>query len=255
MLEPNNIYCGDSYELIKDIPDKSIDLIVTDPPYEIKGLHQDTGLLKGRKNSHNSQLRDNNLGDGINLNILDEYVRVMKKINIYLWCNKEQIYDYLTYFVKERSCNFEIFIWAKDNPAPFLNGHFLKDKEYCLYFWEKGVKVNPSYEQGKTVYVSKVNKADKQDYEHPTIKDIEIIKNMILVSSSGGGLVLDTFLGSGTTAVACKELGRQYIGFEINKQYYDIAVDRLNGITQKERKLKNDGFIDIFDLLGDDTDD
>lgn len=61
--------------------------------------------------------------------------------------------------------------------------------------------------------------------------------------------MLDTFMGSGTTAVACKETGRHFIGFEINKTYYDIAIDRLNGITQQDKKLKEAGFINIFDFM------
>jgi DNA modification methylase len=56
-------------------------------------------------------------------------------------------------------------------------------------------------------------------------------------------------MGSGTTAVACKELGRHYIGFEMNPKYYKIAVDRVNGITQKDKKLKEMGIQNIFDLL------
>ena len=240
MMELNEIYLGDAYKLIKEVPDKSVDLIVTDPPYQIDGLHKDTGILKGRKNSHNTQLLENNLGDGIDLKILDEFVRVMKKINIYLWCNKEQIYDYLTYFVKERGCKFEIIIWAKDNPAPFLNGHYLKDKEYCLFFWEKGVKVKPTYETGKTIYVTKTNKEDKVNFLHPTVKNIDIIENLIK-NSCGGGLVFDPFVGSGTTCLAAKHLGLSYLGFEINETYYKIAKDRLQGINQK-------GEMNLFDI-------
>ena len=190
-IEPNNIYKGNAYELIKQIPDHSIDLIVTDPPYDIKGLEaktkKPTGIFKDRGSTYVNQMNETKLGDGINLTILDDFVRVMKKINIYIWCNKEQIYDYLTYFVKERKCNWEMIIWAKDNPAPFLNGHYLKDKEYCLFFWEKGVKVNPSYKTGKTVYLTNTNTGDKAKFLHPTIKEISIIENLIL-NSSGGGL-------------------------------------------------------------------
>lgn len=184
MMELNEIYLGDAYKLIKEVPDKSVDLIVTDPPYQIDGLHKDTGILKGRKNSHNTQLLENNLGDGIDLKILDEFVRVLKKINIYIWCNKEQLYDYMTYFVKERKCNFEIIVWAKPNPAPFTNGHYLKDKEYCLFFWEKGVKVGGNYHSLKTYYVKGTNKDDKDNYLHPTCKPIDIIENLIKNSTS-----------------------------------------------------------------------
>lgn len=231
-MTANKIYLGDAYELIKQIPDKSVDLIMTDPPYQIDGLHGDSGILKGRKNSHNSQLRDNNLGDGVDLKILDEFVRVMKKINIYLWCNKEQIYDYLAYFVKKKKCNFEIIIWAKPNPAPFINGHYLKDKEYCLFFWEKGVKLGGDYHSLKTYYVKGTNTDDKDNYLHPTIKPIDIIENLIR-NSCEEGLVFDPFIGSGTTALACKHLNRKYIGFEINEKFYKIATDRLEGRNQR----------------------
>ena len=233
-IKPNNIYLGNSYELIKNIPDKSIDLIITDPPYDFSTDGLNTGLFKDRLSKGTyEEIRNNGIDKGIDLSILNDFVRVMKKINIYIWCNKEQIYDYLTFFVKERKCNWEMLIWAKDNPPPFLNGHYLKDKEYCLYFWEQGVKLKPSYENGKTVFFSKINIEDKKKYGHPTIKPIEIIKALIENSTGGGAIILDTFMGSGTTCVACKELCRQYIGIEINPNYYQIAKDRLNGINQK----------------------
>lgn len=189
-IEENNIYCGNAYNLIKDLPDKSVDLIVTDPPYEIDNLvtktKKMTGMMKNRKQTYLHEMADSKLGEGIDLKILDDFVRVMKKINIYIWCNKEQIYDYLTYFVKERGCKWEMIIWAKDNPPPFIEGHYLRDKEYCLYFWEKGVKLNLTYERGKTVYLTHTNTKDKKDFGHPTIKELEIIKNLILNSNGGG---------------------------------------------------------------------
>ena len=242
-MEVNKIYLGNAYELIKQVEDKSVDLIITDPPYEIEGLNDKTGLLKDRNNSYISQLRENSLGKGIDLKILDDFVRVMKKINIYIWCNKEQIYDYLSYFVKKKKCNWEMLIWAKDNPPPFLNGHYLKDKEYCLYFWEKGVKIKPTYETGKTVFMTKTNIADKTKYKHPTIKPIDLIEVLIKNScnSNGGGLILDPFVGSGTTCLGAKHLGHNYIGFEINPEYYQIAVDRLQGINAN-------GEMNLFDI-------
>lgn len=122
----NEIILGNAYELIKQIPNKSIDLICTDPPYQIEGLHIGTGVLKDRipskcrtgvlSNNYVYQMMNGNLGNGIDKTILDEYVRVMKNINIYLWCNKEQLMTYLDYFVKGLDCNFEIFIWGKINP-------------------------------------------------------------------------------------------------------------------------------------------
>lgn len=72
-------------------------------------------------------------------------------------------------------------------------------------------------------------------YGHPTIKPLDIIKTLIENSSRKGDLVLDPFIGSGTTAVACKSLGRNYIGFEINEKYYRIANERIEGFDQNGR--------------------
>lgn len=84
----------------------------------------------------------------------------------------------------------------------------------------------------KTVLQQNVNMVDKNSFGHPTIKPLEFVKNHIINSTKKGDIILDTFLGSGTTAVACKETGRQYIGFEIDKEYFKIAQDRLNGIEK-----------------------
>ena len=90
---------------------------------------------------------------------------------------------------------------------------------------------------------------DKNLYDHPTIKPLDFVKSHILNSTKEGDIVLDCFMGSGTTAVACKELGRNYIGFELNPQYYQIAVDRVNGISQKDKRLKEQGVNTIFDYM------
>ena len=239
-METNKILLTDAYESIKSIPSKSIDLIITDPPYEIEGIHN-SGLLKDRINGYHMELLNSNLGKGIDYSILDEFVRVMKKINVYIWCNKEQIYGYLSYFLNKYKCNWEMIIWYKTNPPPFTSTHYLKDKEYCLYFWETGVELKPTFESGKTVYISPTNKLDKNDYLHPTIKDIYIIENFVKNSSKEKDLVFDPFVGSGTICLAAKHLNRNYLGFEINPDYYEIAVKRLNGENAK-------GELNLFDI-------
>lgn len=237
-MEVNNIYLGNAYELIKEMPNGSVDLIITDPPYDFKSM-TGGGIAKQSVNFH-KEIAETELDKGIDLKILDDFVRIMKKINIYIWCNKEQIYDYLTYFVKDKKCNWEMLIWTKDNPVPFCGTHYLTDKEYCLYFWEQGAKVYIPYERGKTVFITKTNKDDKEKYIHPTIKPIDIIETLIK-NSCGGGLIFDPFMGSGTTCLAAKHCGCSYIGFEINEKYYNIAKDRLQGIDAKGR-------MNLFDL-------
>lgn len=236
MLERNNIYLGDSYELIKEIPDKSIDLIVIDPPYQIDGKPKSKEALENTKNEItkginklNQELMDNHICDGIKEEIFEEFMRVMKVPNIYIWCNRKQIPMYLNYFVNKLHLNFEILVWNKPNVMPLYNHQYLNDVEYCLYF--RGANVcNPKcYDDARTVFKNPTNKIDKFAFHHPTCKPVNIIEKLIKNSSKENDLVLDCFLGSGTTAVACKNLNRDYIGIEINPKWYKIALDRLDG--------------------------
>lgn len=242
-MKVNTIYNGDAYELIKQIPDKSIDLIVTDPPYEWKKGGEMTGLFRKGVSSRNfmDSIEKMKMDKGINFDILNDFVRVMKKINIYIWCNKEQLYTYMKYFVEKYKCYFEIIIWNKTNVTPLCGNKYLTDKEYCLFFREKGVKILGQFETKKTVYTTSINIEDKKKFGHPTIKPLSIIENLIKNSSVEGGVVLDPFVGSGTTCVAAKRLGRKYIGFEINEKYYKIAKDRLQGWNQKNE-------MNLFDI-------
>lgn len=140
----------------------------------------------------------------------------------------------MTYFIDKHNCNFNLLCWCKTNPTPACNNTWLPDLEYCLVFKEKGApRYNDGYENKSKWYQSPINKGDKDLYNHPTIKPLEMVKKHLLHSTKENDIVLDPFVGSGTTCVACKELGRQYIGFEIDEKFYKIAKDRLNGINQK----------------------
>lgn len=223
----NKITLGDSYELIKQIPDNSIDLIVTDPPY----IYDETitgGWYKDRKVG--KELVNLNIIDGIKEDILEEFIRIMKNINIYIWCNKAQIMQYLDFFCKKHKCSFDIIIWKKTNPAPLCSNTYLPDKEYCLYFRKNGYCKPTSYSKAQTVFTTKTNKNDKDKFWHPTIKPLDIIKIFIENSSKENEIIFDPFSGSGTTCVAAKELNRQYIGIEIDPEYHKISIDRLEGI-------------------------
>ena len=88
-----------------------------------------------------------------------------------------------------------------------------------------------SYNTKKKYYITPTNKADKDKWGHPTIKPLDIIKNLVINSSKDGDTILDPFMGSGTTGVAVKEVGggRNFIGIELDKWYYEIAKKRIGG--------------------------
>lgn len=225
---------GDCLELIKEIKDHSVDLIVTDPPYQIDCTK--AGGSSGLSHSiqkMNDQIKNDNLTQGFDRAILSEMVRVLKKINIYLWCNHKQIPMYLDYFVREQGCAFDILVWNKTNATPLFNNKYLTDKEYCLYFRKGGYCQPISYEAAKTVFYQPINAKDKALYKHPTIKPLNIIKTLIANSSKEGDLILDPFMGSGTTGEASRDLKRDFIGFEINQEYFEIAKERIEGAERQ----------------------
>lgn len=235
-MEVNKIYNEDCLVGLKKILDNSVDLVLIDPPYEISTIGGKKGNSKLGKDilKLETELKNSNLVNGFNLEILDELVRVMKHINIYIWCNNRQIHLYTKYFVNQLKCTMEVIIWGKTNPLPLYNNKYINDKEYCLYF-RKGGYCNPvNYQDGKTIYLSPINLKDKKLYRHPTIKPLELIRKLIRNSSKENDIVLDCFLGSGTTAVASVLENRKFIGFEINKKYYDIALKRISNVTNEE---------------------
>ena len=119
-METNKIFNEDCLLGIKKIPDNSIDLVIIDPPYDICNKGGKTGNSRVAKEvkSLEKELIDNNLTDGFDISILDELIRVMKNINIYIWCNGRQIPLYIKYFIEQLDCKLEIIIWGKTNPMP-----------------------------------------------------------------------------------------------------------------------------------------
>ena len=204
--------------------------------------NQASGLAKRRsRNSSECQ----NISYGIDYSIFDEFCRVMRYI--YIWCSKEQILPIMDYFIRQKHCFHEILVWCKTNPIPTANGTYLPDLEYCLMFREKGTKIGGSYQTKSKYYISSTNKDDKDQYLHPTCKPTDLIEKHLtnsalpLKSENYTPTILDPFMGSGSTLIAAKRLGLNYIGFEIEEKWFNVAKDRLQGINQK-------GEMNLFDL-------
>lgn len=220
----------DCLDYMKTLPDNSVDLIVTDPPYDISVNHSG-GRLYAVKKLEKSQddLVDANLDESYDIEVYNtEFVRIMKDINIYIWCSKKQIPEYFNFYVNKRNCLFDILTWHKTNPLPTYSNKYLNDTEYLLYFKSgKGHCYPQSYQDAFSYYISPLNSEDKQKYTHPTVKPLDFIERLVRNSSKENEVVFDPFMGSGTTGVACKRLNRQFIGCEINPTYFDIAQQRM----------------------------
>lgn len=203
----NTITLGDSYKIIKNIPDKSVDCIYVDVPYLIgKGgniISAKTSALKRRIINTDNELEKANIHNGFDYSILYEFIRVLKNINCFIWCSKEQIYDILKWFKDNTDSTYQILTWNKTNPTPMCSGNWLPDIEYCLYF-NKGTKLNDGYKIKSKWYSSPINKKDKDRYKHPTIKPIELVKRHILHTTQKDDIVLDCFSRKWNNLCSCK---------------------------------------------------
>ena len=207
-----------------------IDLIVTDPPYDISSI-SGGGTVNNLKKLNNSlqDLNQSGLMDSYNIRDFGERIfKLQKDINVYFWCNKKQIPEYIAYYVLEKKCGFDIINWHKSNALPTYSNKYLSDTEYCLYFRKgKGHCFPQSYEDAKTYWIAPINHTDKKKWQHPTIKPLEFIEKLIRNSSKEGELVFDPFMGSGTTGVACKKLDRNFIGGDLDSKWVNVARERI----------------------------
>ena len=240
-MENIKLIKGDSFEILQNIPSGSIDLIVCDPPYflETTGGGGSVNTIKKLDTSLKDLKKNTDITEGYDIDTFADIVDRLQggNINAYFWCNKAQIPDYFRAYVDRLGCKFDILTWHKVNALPTYSNKYLSDTEYCLYFHKGKGKTSPqSYDDAKTYWFEPINHKDKKLYGHPTIKPLHMIERLIRNSSKEGDVVLDCFMGSGTTGVACVNNNRNFIGIEINEEYYKIAQDRING-TQKTLTL------------------
>jgi len=227
-------YHGDCLDILPTL--EKVDLVLTDPPYLIKNTNsgKSSRLCKSIQKM-NDEIESADITSGVS----NEFIDLVKqdKTNFYVWCNGKQIPQYLNKFIG-LGCNFDILIWNKTNAMPLFSNKYLTDKEYCLYFKNGNLCHPVNYEDAKTVFYQPINVMDKKEYNHPTIKPLNIIRTLVRNSSKEGEFVLDMFGGSGTTAVACIKENRRCIIIEKDKEYFDIMCQRIeDAIIEKRSQL------------------
>lgn len=220
----NQVRERDAVELMNNLPPHSIDLVVTDPPYEF--ISKDPiggGFMRNRRHLEKIKSTFGMLFDP--LPMLEGIQRVCKKFNAYIFTNKTLLVDYLS-FAKENKLSYDILLWAKRNPLPLFNLHYLFDKEYIIFLRERGAFFDSTlaYENYRTIYDGTIA---INEYDHPTQKPFPLISKMIRISSKPDQIVLDPYLGTGTTAVAAEDLGRNWIGVDNDPKSCEIARKRL----------------------------
>ena len=224
MTDIDRIFNEDCLEGVRRLPDGCCQLVVADPPYELQQHNERGGSAFGKKGRSYHKGIDH-LQTGISDEMLMEMMRVCKHPNMYVFCSKDQLPQLLT-FATAHGLKFDLLTWHKTNPVPTCNNKYLSDTEYIV-FMRKGANLYGTYESKRKYFVTPINTEDKKLWGHPTPKPVPIIKTLIENSTLMGGVVLDPYMGSGTTAIACLKERRHFLGFELNKEYFDIAQRRI----------------------------
>ena len=207
-FELNKIYCMDCLEGLKKIPDNSVDLVVTDPPY---GINADKGVggfgLSPKKARKYNEEWDSKTPSK---DIFDEILRVGKKVIIFGG----------NFFTDKLPINKCWLVWDKIGEYKFDNPY-----SQVELIWTNLTHSSKKYVCIQQGFIAEEN--HRFHRFHPTQKPIKLIREIIKDEIGDGKLVVDFFGGSGSVALACKQLGLNYILFEINPEYVKIANKRL----------------------------
>ena len=221
LREKNILWNGDCLELMKNIPDKSVDLIVTDPPYLIK---YKTNYRKNKYHKFCNEIQNDSNYKFISLYIQECYRILKDDTAMYMFCNC----DHVDFFKQElEKCGFKIknmIIWVKNNwTAGDLKAQFGKQYE-IIFLVNKGRKL---YKEKRITDVWQFNRCAGNKLVQQNKKPVDLIEQCIEKHSNKDDIVFDGCMGSGSTGVACKHLNRRFIGIELDKEYFEIANNRI----------------------------
>jgi site-specific DNA-methyltransferase (adenine-specific) len=230
--------CGDSIEVMKQIPDESIDLVVTSPPYNLKNS-TGNGMKDGRGGKWaNAALVDgyDNYDDNLpydkyvewQRSCLQEMLRILKNDGAIFYNHKWRVQNGLIQDRHEIVDGFpvrQIIIWKRKGGINFNPGYFLPTYEVIYMIAKPDFKLVP-----KANAVGDVWEFAQAQNKHPAPFPLDMI--IRIISSTSAKLILDPFMGSGTTALAAKKLDRHFIGIDISEKYCRMADKRAN-IYQK----------------------
>lgn len=235
MIGLDRIYLGDCLDLMKGIDKGSIDAIYTDIPYESSfNKHTIPNIGQGHGFSKSASERLAPIMNGIDYDAFArESLRVMKRPNLYVWCSFNQTFkirDALERATRKKLV-YSLLVWHKLGTCLMNYGQWLPDLEYCLVATDGMGIANEERLRPTRIYESTLNSRENTEWGHPTVKPLAMVRQHIRLITPPNSTVLDPFSGSGTTCVACKELGRHFIGMELDGTYYERSVARLQGIS------------------------
>lgn len=225
-LEDYQLHNQDCMKILKSFADESVDLICTDPPYPItsRGNAGTSGGMMQKKQSLEGKIFEHNNIDCEEY--APEFFRVLKpSAHCYVMTNHINLIHMLNVFT---DCGFHFvksLIWNKGNKI--MGRFYMNQFEYILFFRKDPAKPINFCGTSDILSIPNVKHSTSDGNAHDTEKPVDLMKILVKNSSQHGELVMDPFMGIGSTGVACKELNRKFVGCEIDEKYYKIAEQRI----------------------------
>lgn len=229
------LHLGDCLEVMRGMPENSVDTCITDPPYRLtSGGHTDghNGLCE-----HFDRLWGySNNGELFNVPNFEDWLPLVfstskENAELFMMVNDKNLQGALNTATNTKYKLHNLIVW--DKQIKIVNKWFMKQCEYILYFWKGNArKIN---DMGTSQLFS-MNPGNIGNKIHPSEKPVELMKMIIENATNEGDTILDPFMGSGTTGVACVQTGRNFIGIEIDPTYFAIAEKRIAD-AQKQLRL------------------
>ena len=218
------LYQGDCLKLMKNIPDVSIDLIITDPPYKTitggdsNGANSERpkGMLQGNRKLFKHQ------NIKISSWMPEIYCVLKEESHCYIFTNSLNLQEMLNEATKAGFKLHNLLVWEKNNCTP--SQYYMKNCEYVLFLRKGKAKWINNIGESKTVH--KFNNIIGNKL-HPTEKPVDLLEYYLLNSSEPNDVVLDPFMGAGSMGEACILNNQNFIGIELDSTYFQIAKDRI----------------------------
>lgn len=239
------LLCGNCLEILPEIDRESIDLIFADPPYNLSNKKFLT--VKSGKPVRCDKGEWDEIGNihEFNLNWIKKCIEVLKPQGT-LWVSGT-LHNYPSIGMALKELNMWIIndiVWFKRNAPPILSRNRLAPSTEIIWLASKNKKYFFNYELAKEMNNGKQMRnlweitAKRHKTSHPTEKPEDLLERIVLLGSKEGDLILDPFMGSGTTGVVSKRLNRNFIGIELNQEYFEIAKNRIES-TYQDNSLLN----------------
>ena len=230
-----NLLNGNCLELLKNLPNKSVDMIFADPPYNLSGKNHIT-CVNGRKVKCDKGVWDMVTDiDKFNYDWIKECMRVLKDDGT-IWISGTLHNLPSVGFLLKKMGYWIIndIVWFKPNAPPQLQPNRLAPSTEMIWLASKTKKYYFDYQKAKEINEGKqmrnlwIINAQRHITKHPTEKPEKLLERIILLGSKEGGIILDPFMGSGTTGAVAKKLNRNFIGIELDDDFFEIAKNRIN---------------------------